>query len=443
MDVFIIAGQSNAVGLGFPKDPQLDFSSNSIWQYCNSGPYVNSIVPASENLWHFERVDNAVGFGMQFANHYLAHYQKPVLLIPCAAGGSGFTNNRWNPGDDLFEKTVLAANAVLNNKEHKLKGILWHQGETDNGLALNYHVPFITMANAMRQRLIGGKDCPIIVGTLVPAYIAELLEFNRQLQTSLQLLSEKLSYCACVSAVGLLPNSDTDKLHFNAKSQRSLGKRYFQAYQRLAGNPSPLFYFPFNGLYNDFTFTHNLTRTDGSFVADNERGKCLQLTPGENGQWLQTDCGMPIGDYTIMCWVKCLGQGIYYLLSTNARPYNLLAISTFNMLGDEGRFKLKTFYENENFAPTEFSSNQVFPVDKWVHIAATYNKRLGRYRHYQNGQITAEMIYGGTLHYYDNSPIKIGTTAGLNWDSLNGRLQDFSLWDIELTPEQVASFYLQ
>jgi hypothetical protein len=238
--VFLIAGQSNATSRA-AFDGGGDWPAN-VRQWSRSpdkgGPTFvtdnpdQTLVPAVRPLDHHTQPQaGGMGFALQFSIDYLA--QNPevdLVLIPAAWGGTGFHDNRWNPGDDLFEDAVGRSNAVMAaNPDFLFQGILWHQGESDAGTssAATAHASALdAMIAAMRGAIAAADDnTPFVLGGLVPSWV--VADTNRQtVQAGIEATPNRVAHTAYASSSGLIT---PDGIHFDAASMRSLGARYVEA----------------------------------------------------------------------------------------------------------------------------------------------------------------------------------------------------------------------
>jgi hypothetical protein len=232
-DVWLIAGQSNTkTGEGI--DTALDTPDSRVYQYAASGNYNNQIILASEPLQHTEIYTNNVGFPFTFGKWYVRTQpnNRTILLVPTAVGGTGFSNNRWNPGNDLHENAIAKTNAAIATfPKNKFKGILWHQGEADADSTTLSKAAYITALdacfNSFRSRITGAANCYIILGEMVRSWVGSNASRN-SIQQAIQETPNRFSNCAVASSLSLNPQGDG--IHFNAISQRIFGYRYFSAY---------------------------------------------------------------------------------------------------------------------------------------------------------------------------------------------------------------------
>src|SRR5439155_9170141 len=111
------------------------------------------------------RIEPGMGPGIPFAIEMLKADPKVTIgLVPCAVGGTPL--RRWVKGADLYEKAV--SRAKLAAQAGVIKGVLWHQGESDTGNQKNaesYESRLTQMFKDLRQDL-GLPDLPIVVGQL-------------------------------------------------------------------------------------------------------------------------------------------------------------------------------------------------------------------------------------------------------------------------------------
>ena len=230
-DLFLPVGQSNMAGRGkvteadqAPVDCLLMFNAEQEW------------VPAVDPL-HFDKPKIAgVGLGRTFGIEIAKTSPGKVIgLIPCAVGGTGF--DVWKPGArDSATKThpwddaMVQAKAAL--KDGTLRGILWHQGESDSNpeKSVGYEAKLHDLIVRFRTEL-GAPDVPFIVGQLGKFDGKPWTDARYVVDKAHQDLPSKVAATAFVSADGLVDGGD--KTHFDAESMRKFGLRYAAAYRNL------------------------------------------------------------------------------------------------------------------------------------------------------------------------------------------------------------------
>ncbi|WP_254512535.1 sialate O-acetylesterase [Anatilimnocola floriformis] len=227
--LFLLVGQSNMAGRGKVEDEDKR-PDPRVLALNKAGEWVPAVDPI-----HFDKGAAGVGlgksFGLQIAE---ANPGITIGLIPCAVGGSPIDS--WKPGefykptnshpwDDAIKRAKLAV------EKGTLKGILWHQGESDSNakLAPTYDAKLQDLVKRFRAEL--GSDVPFLVGQIGQFEDVPWDEYNRQVDQAHQNLSKHVVNAAYVSAAGLKHKGD--KVHFDSASLREFGKRYAEAFTKL------------------------------------------------------------------------------------------------------------------------------------------------------------------------------------------------------------------
>ncbi len=229
--LFLLVGQSNMAGRG--KVEKEDKVVNPrVLSLDKDGKWVPAVDPI-----HFDKPGmTGVGPGRSFGLTLAGKLDPDVTigLIPCAQGGSPIST--WEPGvkweqtkSKPYDDAIERANMAL--KDGVLKGILWHQGESDtNKTADKYHDKLTALIARFRKDL-KSPDVPVIIGQLGTYRKNADSEGSKTVDTALQNVAKEDGNAAFVSAEGLTSNPDF--VHLDAKSQREFGKRYAEAYLKL------------------------------------------------------------------------------------------------------------------------------------------------------------------------------------------------------------------
>ena len=229
-DLFLLAGQSNMVGRGAPRSATLDATDPMAFQWGRFGASDGRIIPATARLEHNDANSlDRVGLGLSFAKAYLARTgrARPVLLVPTARGGTGFSANQWNPGDTLFEDAVARANAAMRSHPgNRFVGILWHQGEADVGRLSTaaYAADLDRLVYRLRGRVVGAETAVFVVGEFCPSWRPTTSAAS--VLAALDATPARVPFSAVAPSAGLTGNAGGDNIHFNAPSQRTYGARY-------------------------------------------------------------------------------------------------------------------------------------------------------------------------------------------------------------------------
>lgn len=228
-----LAGQSNMLS-------RATFDNGSIhpyrtYQWLQSGKLARAYVP----LDHIDESNSDMGLDITFAQDYLAGKSDDIrlILVPCADGGSSFSRNDWNEGNPAFEALVSRVNAVMALLPNPvLKGILWHQGETDaiDGNVVLYPGLLDNLIVRLRDRIhAAGSNTPFVVGGLSADWYTGTANFEA-VQASIVDTPNRVGDCAYADSAGLA-GSVGDEIHFDAAAIRTLGSRYYTALNSLGG----------------------------------------------------------------------------------------------------------------------------------------------------------------------------------------------------------------
>ncbi len=232
-DVILVTGQSNALGaesgrmdpLGY--DPDLDSSVRRVYSFSKSGWGIAGLRQIWDLDW-YPRGD----IGGPPANNFAFHFGKNLVrrdasavigIIMITAPGEAI--DHWNRNSDFFagisNKVQLALDALPG--EQKVRGILWHQGESDYNADDYYSDRLRNLISDFRSQNWFAEDGVFICGETLNSPVNERLS---------RLNSDGDSLTGCVPSTGLV--SVGDDVHFNAQSLRTLGARYADKYQSLA-----------------------------------------------------------------------------------------------------------------------------------------------------------------------------------------------------------------
>ena len=319
-DVYLLAGQSNMVGFSEfqakdinpggidepnPQIQQLNVTANdyvtfdSVTQFGN--PQAQTGFPQfviAEDPLHTSKdpslsskVGTMVGMGLTFAKRALINDgTHRIILVPAAWSSTGFCDTGeflsgfgdapdyveegelgWNPfeqtdsvfgGTTLFNRAVLRANLAIQNSSGILRGILWHQGESDGDnadCAATYAENLATLASELRTRIIpdargaeargANSDVPFIAGTMSRGndFRGDFSEFSE----SKQIVD---SVHRTIGAQGVIPHygvailddiipannfpcGEGSCVHFGSEAYREIGNRYYQTLESVLSQP--------------------------------------------------------------------------------------------------------------------------------------------------------------------------------------------------------------
>lgn len=166
-DAYLIDGQSNAEATDVGKeDPP--YTSDWIRSYGSMAGDPNG---ARLKRWGNAVVRDRQGakaqigyWGMELAKRLVENQKMPICIINGAVGGSRIDQHQRNPTDPTDAKTIygrLVWRVQQARLTHGIRGVLWHQGENDQGADgptggygwETYTQYFIDMAAAWKKKL--------------------------------------------------------------------------------------------------------------------------------------------------------------------------------------------------------------------------------------------------------------------------------------------------
>lgn len=233
MQIFLLIGQSNMEGM--PKPQAEDLVENERirvlgYEACNGRTYNawDTAAPPLHHCWA------GLGPGDYFAKALAEAWPDTTIgLVPCAISGvdidffrkgivsarrAEFTIPPDNTRDSAYDMVI--ERAQLAQQSGRIRGILFHQGESDTGNAAWLNKVEEMVAD-LRTDLALGEDVPFIAGELL--YTGCCSSHNPLINQ----LPGLVPNTSVVSADGLV---GVDEAHFDLAGQRELGRRYAQAF---------------------------------------------------------------------------------------------------------------------------------------------------------------------------------------------------------------------
>ena len=237
-DLYLLIGQSNMAGRGI-----VEKQDSIIYPHVLTLSKENKWIPAQDPI-HFDKSVAGVGLGRTFGIEMAKVNPEAIIgLIPCAVGGSPI--DAWKPGGyheqtgtypyDEMEKRLKFA-----LKSGKLKGILWHQGESDSNPEKCYEYKEKLEKLVQQVRILGeNENAPFVAGEFGQFRMKSNKEQYPELKPSpaevvMKATKEVMQSdenAAFIKTNGLKHKGDFT--HFDANSYRILGKRYAEAMLKL------------------------------------------------------------------------------------------------------------------------------------------------------------------------------------------------------------------
>ena len=220
--LFLLVGQSNMAGRA--KISEADRKpAHDIFLFNNKDQWEPAISPFNRYSKvlkpGFVNEKKGLNPGPSFAAAYqLANPGITVGIVCNARGGSSI--GQWKADGKLY--TTSIAQTLKAAKTGTLKGICWHQGESDSredGVK-NYPGKLKELVGRFRKDL-NRPNLPFVYGQIGSWEKKKKAwgPFNKMIIEQ----PKNIPHTACVTSEGL---TAFDNVHFDAKSQKALGQRY-------------------------------------------------------------------------------------------------------------------------------------------------------------------------------------------------------------------------
>ncbi len=216
LDIYLLIGQSNMAGRAEIESQDRD-TLEGVFLY--TGKDGEEWEKAANPLNKYSSIRKDLSMqklnpGYTFARDMVASAEgKQIGLVVNVKGGTSIS--LWMPGSKFYKEVVVRTKYAL--RFGALKGIVWHQGESDVSRYNTYTSKIISLIEALRDEF-NLPNLPVVVGQL-SGDKEKRKDFNQMI---LQLPSK-------IKNVGVITTESTstiDSTHFDSASQRLLGERY-------------------------------------------------------------------------------------------------------------------------------------------------------------------------------------------------------------------------
>jgi hypothetical protein len=167
-------------------------------------------------------ISPAYGFLLDMVNYYPG---RKIAIILSAYGGKEIAYFMRGNSSGAYNATIAAANAAVAMSGGTIRGVLWHQGESDSdaGKLTLYEDKFKTFVSSMREDL-GLPSLPFLAGEITQdsryGTYSRGLAFNAEISR----IAAGMQNVYVVSSGGLTLQ-DTS-WHFDGPSMVTFGQRY-------------------------------------------------------------------------------------------------------------------------------------------------------------------------------------------------------------------------
>lgn len=252
--VFVIAGQSNAVGYGaswqeLPANLHQSSDSVMFWYFQGNPRHPrasNGWIPLSGVEHHSHSVP---GSELSIGPIAAAELSSRIAIIKVAFNSTALAQVAgmdWNvqSSNELLEHLVNEIHRALTHMPKRTKGwlagIFWMQGESDArsaseqpGMSILYRQNLEALIDEVRRKF-DKINLPVVIARIaVPEVDARGRRFGYRdtIREAQQAVAEADRYVAMISTDDL--PRQTDDLHFTAQGQQEMGKRFIAEWLQL------------------------------------------------------------------------------------------------------------------------------------------------------------------------------------------------------------------
>lgn len=221
LHIFLLLGQSNMVGYPEPADEDMVEDERVMvlgYNLCAATGRKQDVWDIAQPPLH--SCSEGLGPGDWFAKTLIEHLPAgdTIGLVPQAVNGQALAD--FSKGTTRYDRIIERAQLAIN-EGGVISGILFHQGETDNGSNL-WPKNVATLVSDLKTDLGLEEDIPFLAGEML--YTGSCAGHNEQIAR----LPDMIPNAHVISAEGLgVDPTDTDwELHFGREAQVEFGKRY-------------------------------------------------------------------------------------------------------------------------------------------------------------------------------------------------------------------------
>ena len=226
--IFMMAGQSNMAGRG-AIEAQDRILNNRILTINSE----NKVIVAKQPIHFYEPSRAGLDCGLSFGTEMLKKVPDNVsiLLVPTAVGASSISQwitDETHRGVTLFSN--FSKRLKVSLKHGIMKGILWHQGESDAAEPkIQAYQGNLKILFDRFRKVAGNKSLPIVMGKLGSFY--PMQENWDMINAAIEAYATSDEFCEVIETSDL--EHKGDRVHFNAVAQRTMGKRYAEIMLKL------------------------------------------------------------------------------------------------------------------------------------------------------------------------------------------------------------------
>lgn len=227
LHIYLLIGQSNMAGRApFTEEEAAHMDRCSLLN--GEDQWEPAKNPLNRHSTIRKRMDvQQMGPGYTFAKTLLGEDQDiTVGLVVNAQGGTRI--EQWQKGTHFYSEAVRRTKKA--QQTGTLKGILWHQGESNSGNPATYLEDLTKLIRDLRNEF-GDPSLPFVAGQVF--YHPEKKPQTKQINDQIMKLPDLVPFTGSVSSENL---TTFDNTHFDAQSIKLLGQRYAEEMLKIQAN---------------------------------------------------------------------------------------------------------------------------------------------------------------------------------------------------------------
>lgn len=235
--LYVVAGQSNAVGQG-DSLKSVDCTSLPCFEYDACLKKVKALKDPMGQKWRLTEPAGTGSIGPSFAKRMYELTNNEIYMVSAARGGASChrnawlsTYNTWDASGGLFEDAVVKIDEAIETSKATLSGIIWMQGERDANAILDKQLTAMEYKDALQDVILRFRKK---YGVDLPFYIV-LIGFQQDRQPGgCRVVRKMQQQVADEMELVYIVFSDTDKfpqrgwfkdrVHYNQDALNAMGR---------------------------------------------------------------------------------------------------------------------------------------------------------------------------------------------------------------------------
>ena len=246
-DIILLAGQSNAEGSGVGPTKEEYLPDGKVFHMFGSRRLVGEkwvvefpVEISIEETDSTKKDDLAVPFAHEYKSRGLLKEDRKLLIIDTGLGATAFLNGYWKPEDPGYKRMRYMLGCALNmNPENRVVAVIWHQGESDAVSNATYeeHYANLTRLFADMRKQAENEELPIIAADFCYQWKSTHEEMCapvvKAIRDALTDVGGEFIETADLPSNHQDGTREGDYIHFSRNAVHILGRRYFDAYEKI------------------------------------------------------------------------------------------------------------------------------------------------------------------------------------------------------------------